>query len=41
NDEAAVKATIANLEKIGATITQENDRIMTSDPAGNRIQLSY
>ncbi|HHU20352.1 MAG TPA: VOC family protein [Bacilli bacterium] len=41
NDNAAVQATIANLEKVGAKVTEEDGRIMTEDPAGNRVELSY
>ncbi|GAA4056949.1 VOC family protein [Amphibacillus indicireducens] len=41
NDEAAIKATIANLEKIGATVVEEDGRTFTYDPSGIRIELTY
>lgn len=41
NDEEAIQATIANLEKIGATVTKEDDRILTYDPSGIRIELTW
>lgn len=41
NDEKAVQTTVTNLEKIGAKVTEEDDRILTEDPAGNRIELTY
>lgn len=41
NDETAVKTTIANLEKIGAIVVEENGRMFTYDPSGIRIELTY
>lgn len=39
-DERAIRETIANLEKIGASVTNEEGRLFTHDPSGNRIELS-
>lgn len=39
-NEEAINETIANLEKIGATVTEENGRLFTYDPSKNRIELT-
>lgn len=39
-NEETRKAAVANLEKIGAAVIQENGQFMTEDPSGNRILLS-
>jgi len=38
-NEESVNETIAQLEKIGAAVTEENGSYVTSDPSGNRIIL--
>lgn len=38
-NEESVKETVAQLEKIGAAVTEENGSYVTSDPSGNRIIL--
>ena len=39
-DEAIRNNVIAQLKKIGASVTEENGAIMTYDPSGNRIYLA-
>lgn len=39
-NEEAREHTVANLNKLGAAIIQENGQLMTEDPSGNRIILS-
>ena len=39
-DELAIKQTVENLEKIGATVTVESGKYITYDPSGNRIELA-
>ncbi|WP_394138711.1 VOC family protein [Cytobacillus oceanisediminis] len=39
DNEAARNRVIANLRKIGAAVTKENNQFITSDPSGNRILL--
>lgn len=39
DNEAARNRVIANLKKIGASVTEENNQFITSDPSGNRIIL--
>jgi catechol 2,3-dioxygenase len=38
-NEESVNETVAQLEKIGAAVTEENGNYVTSDPSGNRIIL--
>lgn len=38
-NEESVNETVAQLEKIGAAVTEENGSYVTSDPSGNRIIL--
>ncbi|WP_232697103.1 VOC family protein [Brevibacillus daliensis] len=38
-NEAARDHVVANVKNIGASITEENDLFITSDPSGNRIHL--
>jgi len=39
-NEEAREHTVANLNKLGAAVIQENGQLMTEDPSGNRIILS-
>ena len=39
-NEEAREHTVANLNKLGAAVFQENGQLMTEDPSGNRIILS-
>jgi catechol 2,3-dioxygenase len=39
-NEEAVKVTVDNLYKIGASVTNEDGRYITYDPSGNRIELA-
>ena len=39
-NEEAIKETVANLKKIGVSVTEEAGRRMTYDPSGNRIELT-
>ena len=41
NDKAAIEATVAKLEKIGATVVEEDGRTFTYDPSGIKIELAY
>ena len=41
DDKAAIEATIAKLEKIGATVVEEDGRTFTYDPSGIKIELAY
>ncbi len=36
----AIKETINNLKKIGASVKEKNGRLVTYDPSGNRIELA-
>ncbi|MFC3039765.1 VOC family protein [Virgibacillus xinjiangensis] len=38
--EEAVKKTVGNLRTIGASVTEEDGRLLTYDPSGNRIELA-
>ncbi len=38
--EEAVKETINNLHKIGVSVKEEDGRLLTYDPSGNRIELT-
>lgn len=40
-NEEALKDTVANLERIGASITVVDGQYFTCDPSGNRIELSF
>lgn len=39
-NEKAVQDTISNLQKIGATVSEEDGKVITYDPSGNRIELA-
>lgn len=39
-DEKAIEQTIASLEQIEVPVTEENGKIFTYDPSGNRIELA-
>lgn len=39
-DEAARQATIENVKKLGATVTEEDQVFVTHDPSGNKIVLA-
>ncbi|SFE99194.1 VOC family protein [Alteribacillus iranensis] len=40
-DETVKDQVVSRLEKIGARVTEENEKVVTTDPSGNRIQLEY
>ncbi|MFC4558344.1 VOC family protein [Virgibacillus kekensis] len=39
-DEDAIKETVDNLQKIGVAVTEEDGRLITYDPSGNRVALA-
>ncbi|MEC5424221.1 VOC family protein [Virgibacillus sp. C22-A2] len=39
-NEEAIKETIDNLQKIGVSVTENDGRLTTYDPSGNRIELA-
>lgn len=39
-NQEAIKETVENLERIGASVTDEKDRTFTYDPSGNKIELA-